>query len=114
MKICNMLKNIIVFFTIMLILLTTTLGLVAVKQQQFADFTGVDPIDDMYFSHPYDISIINLREETEIEAFKNGLKSAAVFVCFICFYMACERITGERKSRFVERITLKDNVVLLE
>ena len=102
-------------FVILMLILTTTLGLVAVKQQQFADVMPKAVKKVSYFSLPADMSCVNPKEEAKgTELLKRLLETAILL--FVSLHISFNvSLFGEciKNTEFF-RLPIDSKVVLIE
>ena len=111
----SFLKMNIAFLVILMLILTTTLGLVAVKQQQFAEIMPKQIKKVSFFSLPSDISSMSPQEETKsVEQFKKLLEFAVLFFVAVHFFLINTKYNLAAQKYCFYRLPVRDKVVLIE
>lgn len=102
-------------FVILMLILTTTLGLVAIKQQQFADIMPRQMEKATYLSLPHDIKSVNPGEETKtVELLKRLLETVVLSFAAVYIFVSVTKNNTVAPEISFFRLPVKDKVVLLE
>lgn len=108
-------KMCIAFFIISMIILTTTLGLAAVKQQQFTEMLPGNEQNGTYLFLPFDINCINPGERIKNNLqLKKLMECAMLFITLIVFEEICLKVFEKKSANDYENDIKDEKVVLLE
>lgn len=108
-------KMCIAFFIITMLILTTTLGLVAIKQQQLAEVLPKKEQSGTYLFLPFDINCVNPSEQTQNNLqLKKLLEAAMVLTVLIVFKEICVKFFEKQSSTDFFGEIKNEKVVLLE